>query len=71
MIWGKQTLYKEVKEGVFHTNLFYQKTMEYLHKVSGIRFLPFLTCGFSGEIDYVISSVKVKIVFISNKVTCE
>lgn len=71
MIWGKQTLYREVKEGDFQSNLFYQKTMEYLHKVSGIHFLPFLKCGFSGEIDYVISSVKVKKVFISNKETCE
>lgn len=71
MIREKQTLDGEIKEGVFQSNLFYQKTMEYLHKASGIHFLPFLICGFSGEIDYVIYSVKVKIVFISNKVTCE
>lgn len=42
--------------------------MEYLHKASGIHFLSFLISGFSGGIDYVISSVKVKTVFISNKV---
>lgn len=71
MIWGKQTLYREAEEGVFQSNLFYQKTMEHLHKASGIHFLPFLRCGFSGRIDDVISSVKVRIVFISNKVTCE
>lgn len=71
VIWGKQTLYREAKEGVFQSNLFYQKTMEYLHKTPGTHFLPFLICRFSGGIDYVISSVKVLIVFISNKVTCE
>lgn len=65
MLWGKQTLYREAKEGIFQSNLFYQKTTEYLHKTSGIHFLPFLICGFSGGIDYVISSVKVKIVFMS------
>lgn len=65
MLWGKQTLYREAKEGIFQSNLFYQKTKEYLHKASGIHFLRFLIYGFSGGIDYVISSVKVKIVFMS------
>lgn len=49
MICEEQTRH-EINEGVFQSNLFYQKTMEYLHKASGIHFLSFLNVGLVGKL---------------------